>query len=86
MYQASMARGPHDVLVSGGLKMVARVPGGAQGTRLKSCVPSSTWYEESWGCTREVRSIFRESWACDIMRSQRMEGNCPSHVPRPAIM
>ena len=39
-----MALGPQIVLVSDGLKIVARHPGGAKGTRLKSCGPSKTWY------------------------------------------
>ena len=39
MYHASSARDPHEVRVSGGLKMVALVAGGAHGLRLKSWTP-----------------------------------------------
>ena len=45
-YHASMALGPHLVLVYSGLKIVARNPGGAKGNRLKSHRPSKTWYDD----------------------------------------
>ena len=61
-YHASVARGPHELLISGGLKMVALVPGGANGTRLKSCGPSKAWNAEILGCHRDERRRFRESW------------------------
>ena len=55
MYQASMALDPQDVLVSGGLKTVALVAGGAHGCLLKSWDPSSAWNADTFGCTLEVR-------------------------------
>ena len=40
MYHTSIAYGPKDVRISGGLKMVARVPGGAHGCLLNhECPP-----------------------------------------------
>ena len=64
MYQASSDLVSQDALVSGGLKIVPLVAGGAHGCGLKSCVPSSTYYADSFGYTLEVRSMLRESCAC----------------------
>ena len=64
MYHASIARVPHDVLVSGGLNIVALVAGGAHGFRLKSCAPSKQCLADIFGCTRDVRRMFSESCAC----------------------
>ena len=40
---SAIALGPQLVCVSGGFRIVARVPGGAKGTGLKSWGPLSTW-------------------------------------------
>ena len=69
MYHPSIALGPNDPLISGGLKIVALVPGGPNGTFLKSCWPSNTWKADSWGWILEVRSIFSVSCDCFIMLS-----------------
>lgn len=76
---------PHDVLVSGGLKMVALVPMGHHGTLLKSWTPSRTWYADTFGWTLEVRSMFRESCACGINLDQIAAGQCLSMVQNPEI-
>ena len=74
-YHASMALGPQLVLVSGGLNIVARQPGGAKGTRLKSCRPSKTWYAESWGWVCDVRSILSVSCSCLMNLHHIIYGN-----------
>ena len=85
MYHASIARGPKDVLVSGGLKIVALFPGGDHGCLLKSCMPSSKEYADSFGCTRDVRNMLREYCACGTILFQRSKGKLVSHVDSPAI-
>ena len=75
-----MARGTKDVRVSGGLEIVALVPGGAHVCRLKLCIPSRTAYIDSCGCTLEVQIMFRESCACGMILSHRSDGNAASHV------
>ena len=47
MYHASRALAPNDVLISGSLKIVYLVPGGAHGVLLKSNVPSREVYADS---------------------------------------
>ena len=69
-----MSLGTQLVLVSGGLKIVSRHPGGAKRTRLKSCGPSKTWYAEIWGLVRDVRSIFNLSYACLIHFHHSIDG------------
>ena len=85
MYHASVARVPHELRISGGLKMVARVPGGANGTRLKSCGPSRAWKAEILGWHRDVRNKFNESWACLTRRLHSSNGKFLSHVHNPEI-
>ena len=85
MYHASAARVPHELRISGGLKMVARVPGGANGTRLKSCVPSRAWKAEILGWHREVRNKFKESCACFTRRLHNVNGKFLSHVHNPEM-
>ena len=41
--------------------MVPLVPGGPNGTLLKSCCPLRTWKADNFGCTLEVRSMFNVS-------------------------
>ena len=52
-------RGPKYVLVSGGLKIVALVPGRANECLLKSCMLSRTEYVEGFGRTCVVRNMMR---------------------------
>ena len=86
MYHASIARGPHDVLILGGLKIVALVPGGPNGVRLKSCCPSRTWNADSFGWTLEVRNIFNVSWDCLMMSDHKAVGNSLSQMQSPAMV
>ena len=58
-----MALGLQLILVSGGLKIVARNPGMAKGTWLKSYGPPKTWYADSWGWVRDFYSMFNASCA-----------------------
>ena len=44
-----ISHGPHNIMVSGGLKLMSIVPGGSHGARLKSCIPSSTEYAKNLG-------------------------------------
>ena len=74
------------LLVSGGLNIVARHPGGAKGTRLNSRGPSKTWYADSWGWVRDVRSIFNLSCAYLVNLNHSTNGKFSSHVLRPAIV
>ena len=75
-YHASMALGNQIVIVYGGLKTFAQYPGGANGTRLKSCGPSKTWYDDGLGWVRDVRSIFNVFCACLINFHHSTEGKC----------
>ena len=77
--------GPKDVLVSGRLKIVALVPGGAKVCILNSCMPSRTEDAESFGCTRDVRNMLRESCACGTILLQRSDGKLASHVDNTVI-
>ena len=61
IYHASRAQGPKEYLVSGGFKIVALVPDGEDGIRLKPWVLSNIWYAETFGRTLDVLSIFNES-------------------------
>ena len=70
-----MALGNQLVLVYGGLKTVARHPGGVHGNWLESCGPSKTWYFDSWGWVRDVQSIFNVSCACLINLYHSNDGN-----------
>ena len=81
-----MALGPQLFCVSGGLKIVARQPGGAKRTRLNSCGPSKTWYADSWGWVRYIQIIFNVSCACLISLHHSTEGNFSPHVLRPEIV
>ena len=85
MYHASVARVPHELLISGGLKMVALVPGGANGMRLKSCGPSRAWKAEILGWHRDVRNKFNASWASWTNRLHRVNGNFLSQMHNPEI-
>ena len=85
MYHASVARVPHELRISGGLKMVARVPRRANGTRLKSCGPSRACKAEILGWHRDVRNKFNESWACLTRRLHNCNGKSLSHVHNPEI-
>ena len=58
-----MALGTQLILVSVGLNIVDRQLGGEMGTWLKSYGNSKTWYADSWGWVRDVRSIL--SVYCD---------------------
>ena len=84
-YHASMSLRIHLVLVSDWLKIAARNPGGAKRTCLKSGVTSKTWYTDSWGWVRDVRSIFNVSSACLINLHHDTDRKISSHVMRPAI-
>ena len=84
MYHTSSARDPHEVRVSGGLKMVALVAGGAHGFLLKSWTPLSTWNADTCGCTLEVRSKLSESCACYISLHHSMVGKSLSPMLSPA--
>ena len=65
---ALVASGPQERLISGGLKMVARVPGGAKGTWLKSCDLSKAWNADIFGLYLEVRRRLRVSCTWYTMR------------------
>ena len=81
-----MSLGNQIVLVSGGLKIVARHPCGAEGTQLKSCRPSKTWYANSWVWVCDVRSLFNVSCTCLVNLHHIIHGKFSSHVLRPAIV
>ena len=88
MYHASIARVPHDVLVSGGLNivaLVALVAGGAHGWRLKSCAPSKQCLADILGCTRDVRRMFSESCACLMSLHHNIVGKSLSPMLSPAM-
>ena len=63
MYHASNALAPHEIWISGRLKIVDLFAGGTHGCILKSCVTSNTWYAKSCGWTRDVLRRFSEYWA-----------------------
>ena len=85
MYHAPSAHDPHAVCVSGGLKMVALVAGGAHGLRLKLLTPSRIWNADTFGCTLEVRSKLSESCACWISLHHEMVGKSLSPMLSPAM-
>ena len=82
MYNHSKALGPNEPLVSGGLKIGSLVPGGPNGTLLKSCWPSNMWKADSWGWTLEVRSILSVSCYCFIILHHNIDGNSLSQIHR----
>lgn len=57
---------PHEVRISGELKMAALVLMGHHGTLLKSCMPLRMWYADTLGLTHKVCNMFRESCVCGI--------------------
>ena len=65
--------------------MVALVPGGANGTRLKSCGPSKAWNAEIFGWHRDARRRFRESCACFTRWLHRASGKSLSQTHKPEI-
>ena len=65
---------------------MSRVPGGAKGTRLKLWGTSSTWYAESFGCTREVRNMLSVSCACLMSLHHRTDGKSLAYVQSPAMV
>ena len=48
--------------------------------------PSKTWYSDSSGWVRDVRSIFNVAFACLIIFHHITEGNFSPHVLRPATV
>ena len=74
MYHASKALVPHEIRISGGLKIVALVEGGTDGCRLKSCVTSNTWYAKRFGWNRDVIRRLRESCAWGVSYDHSMVG------------
>ena len=68
------------------MKIVAKNPGGAKENQLKSCRPSETWYDDSWGWVLDSQRIFKVSSACLINLHHSIDGNFPSHVLRPTIV
>ena len=86
MYYPSTALGTNDPLISGGLKIVDLVPGGPNGTLLKSCWPSNTWKTDSWGWILEVRSIFSVSCDCFIILHHKIDGNSSSQIHMPDMV
>ena len=66
--------------------MVPLVPGGPNGTLLKSCCPSRTCNADNFGCTIEVRSMFNVSCNCWINLHHNIDGNSLSHMHRPEIL
>ena len=66
--------------------MVPIVPGGPNGTLLKSRCPSRTWNADNFGCTLEVRSMFNVSWDCWINLHHNIYGNASLHMHRPKIV
>ena len=85
MYHASRSLAPNDVLISGGLKIVALVPGGAHGVLSKSNFPSRDAYAESLGYTLDVRSRFNESCPCSRSSFHNCAGKSLSVVHKPEI-
>ena len=85
MYHATIARDPQDVRVSGGLKTIALVAGGAHGCLLKSWAPSRTWNAETLGCTLEVRTILSESCARFTNLHHSIVGKSLLPMLRPAM-
>ena len=68
------------------MKIVAKNPGGAKENQLKSCRPSETWYDDSWGWVLDSQRIFKVSSACLINLHHSTDGKFSSHVMRPAIL
>ena len=62
---------------------MALVAGDAHGCQLMSWTPSRTWYAETFGCNRDVRSMLSESCVCCISLHHRIVGNSllPTHRP-----
>ena len=71
--------------VSGRLKTVALVAGGAHGCLLKACAPYNTWNAETFGCTLKVLSILSESCAHLTNLHHSIVGNPLSPMLRPAM-
>ena len=76
---------PNDVCSSGGLNIVALVPGDACGFLLKSCTPSRSVYADRCGSMRDVRSMFNESWACSMSSSHSCVGKSLPVAHRPTM-
>ena len=66
--------------------MVPLVPGGPNGTLLKSCCPSRTWNADNFGWSLEVRIMFNVSCDCLINLHHNIDGNTSSHMHRPEIV
>ena len=61
------------------------VPGGAIGVVLKSKLPNNAAYADNDWFRRAERSKFNVILHCGRSRSHSREGNCGSHVYKPAI-
>ena len=59
--------------------MVPLVPGGSNGTLLKSFCPSRTWNADNFGCTLDICSMFNVF--CDFLINlhHNIDGNDLSH-------
>ena len=66
--------------------MVPIVPGGPNGTLLKSRCPSRTWNADNFGCTLEVRSIFNVSCDCLINLHDNIDEDASLNMHRPEIV
>ena len=81
-----MSLGPQIILVSVGLNVFSRHPGGAKKTQLKSYGSSKTYYSDSWGWVCGFWRIFNVSCDCLINLHCSIDGIFSSHVLRPEIL